>query len=207
MRLVPQVQESNLEDYNQLMGELGLRKSTTQRKPYFALRKVCRCYRYFQERLAALVKEMESNEERTNLLLDIYDKIKSAMVVKIEVSSHSDAYVLFESLNNRGTPLTAVDLMKNLIMAKAEGSGISTDDCFDQWSTLLDSFLDEVTLCGGIYSKIVFPQKTDIENPYADNLLDLQHIQGAPSYILLLYLLRNLPRRRKCSTGVGGYDS
>ena len=253
MRLVPQVQESNLEDYNQLMGELGLRKSTTQRKPYFALRKVCRCYRYFQERLAALVKEMESNEERTNLLLDIYDKIKSAMVVKIEVSSHSDAYVLFESLNNRGTPLTAVDLMKNLIMAKAEGSGISTDDCFDQWSTLLDnlsdnysiqerffrqyynafrkslnkpfekkddkqikyplgsvatksnmlsiyeriikrdlnSFLDEVTSCGGIYSKIVFPQKTDIENPYADNLLDLQHIQGAPSYILLLYLLRN----------------
>ncbi len=174
------------------------------------------------------------------------------MVVKIEVSSHADAYVLFESLNNRGTPLTAIDLMKNLIMAKAEGAGLSTDDCFEQWRRLLDdlsdnyqtqerffrqnynafrnilnipfmkdddkrtkyplgvvatksnmlsiyeriikrdlkSFLDEITLCGSIYSKIVFPQKSDVYNPYSANLLDLQHIQGAPSYMLLLYLLR-----------------
>jgi hypothetical protein len=174
------------------------------------------------------------------------------MVVKIEVSSHADAYVLFESLNNRGTPLTAIDLMKNLIMAKAEGAGLSTDDCFEQWRRLLDDlsdnyqtqerffrqyynafrnilnvpfvkdedkrtkyplgvvatksnmlsiyekiikrdlsgFLDEITRCGAIYSKIVFPQKSDIDNPYSTNLLDLQHIQGAPSYMLLLYLLR-----------------
>jgi hypothetical protein len=252
MRLVPQVQESNLEDYNQLMGEVGLRSITSQRKPYFPLRKIYRCYKYFLERLAALIKEVESKEQKNAILLDIYEKVKSAMVVKIEVSSHADAYVLFESLNNRGTPLTAIDLMKNLIMAKAEGAGLSTDDCFEQWRRLLDdlsdnyqtqerffrqnynafrnilnvpfikdddkrtkyplgvvatksnmlsiyekiikrdlkSFLDEITLCGGIYSKIVFPQKTDIDNPYADNLLDLQHIQGAPSYMLLLYLLR-----------------
>ena len=71
MRLVPQVQENNLDDYNQLMGELGLRKNTTQRKPYFPLRKVFRCYKYFQDRLTALIKEVESNEEKTNLLLDI----------------------------------------------------------------------------------------------------------------------------------------
>jgi uncharacterized protein with ParB-like and HNH nuclease domain len=253
MRLVPQIQENNLDDYNQLMGELDLRKNITQRKPYFPLRKIYRCYKYFQERLTALISEVEGNEAKTNILLGIYDKIKSAMVVKIEVSSHSDAYVLFESLNNRGTPLTAIDLMKNLIMAKAEGSGMSTDDCFEQWRTLLDNlsdnyqiqerffrqyynafrkslnkpfekkddkqikyplgsvatksnmlsiyeriikrdlsgFLDEITLCGSIYSKIVFPQKSDIDNPFADNLLDLLHIQGAPSYILLLYLLRN----------------
>ena len=63
MRLVPQVQENNLDDYNQLMGELGLRKNTTQRKPYFPLRKVFRCYKYFQDRLTALIKEVVSDEE------------------------------------------------------------------------------------------------------------------------------------------------
>ena len=252
MRLVPQIQESNLEDYNQLMGEVGLRNISTQRKPYFPIRKIYRCYKYFLERLAELINEVDGIEAKTNILLGIYEKVKSAMVVKIEVSSHADAYVLFESLNNRGTPLTAIDLMKNLIMAKAEGAGLSTDDCFEQWRRLLDdlsdnyqtqerffrqnynafrnilnipfikdddkrtkyplgvvatksnmlsiyeriikrdlkSFLDEITLCGSIYSKIVFPQKSDVYNPYSANLLDLQHIQGAPSYMLLLYLLR-----------------
>ena len=252
MRLVPQIQESNLEDYNQLMSEVGLRTISSQRKPYFPIRKIYRCYKYFLDRLTALINEVDGIEAKSNVLLSIYEKIKSAMVVKIEVSSHADAYVLFESLNNRGTPLTAIDLMKNLIMAKAEGAGLSTDDCFEQWRRLLDDlsdnyqtqerffrqyynafrnilnvpfvkdedkrtkyplgvvatksnmlsiyekiikrdlsgFLDEITRCGAIYSKIVFPQKLDIDNPYSTNLLDLQHIQGAPSYMLLLYLLR-----------------
>ena len=252
MRLVPQIQESNLEDYNQLMSEVGLRTISSQRKPYFPIRKIYRCYKYFLDRLTALIDEIDGIEAKSNVLLSIYEKIKSAMVVKIEVSSHADAYVLFESLNNRGTPLTAIDLMKNLIMAKAEGAGLSTDDCFEQWRRLLDDlsdnyqtqerffrqyynafrnilnvpfvkdedkrtkyplgvvatksnmlsiyekiikrdlsgFLDEITRCGAIYSKIVFPQKSDIDNPYSTNLLDLQHIQGAPSYMLLLYLLR-----------------
>lgn len=252
MRLVPQIQESNLEDYNQLMSEVGLRTISSQRKPYFPIRKIYRCYKYFLDRLTALTDEIDGIEAKSNVLLGIYEKIKSAMVVKIEVSSHADAYVLFESLNNRGTPLTAIDLMKNLIMAKAEGAGLSTDDCFEQWRRLLDDlsdnyqtqerffrqyynafrnilnvpfvkdedkrtkyplgvvatksnmlsiyekiikrdlsgFLDEITRCGAIYSKIVFPQKSDIDNPYSTNLLDLQHIQGAPSYMLLLYLLR-----------------
>ena len=252
MRLVPQIQESNLEDYNQLMSEVGLRTISSQRKPYFPIRKIYRCYKYFLDRLTALTDEIDGIEAKSNVLLSIYEKIKSAMVVKIEVSSHADAYVLFESLNNRGTPLTAIDLMKNLIMAKAEGAGLSTDDCFEQWRRLLDDlsdnyqtqerffrqyynafrnilnvpfvkdedkrtkyplgvvatksnmlsiyekiikrdlsgFLDEITRCGAIYSKIVFPQKSDIDNPYSINLLDLQHIQGAPSYMLLLYLLR-----------------
>lgn len=252
MRLVPQIQESNLEDYNQLMSEVGLRTISSQRKPYFPIRKIYRCYKYFLDRLAALIDEVDGIEAKSNVLLGIYEKIKSAMVVKIEVSSHADAYVLFESLNNRGTPLTAIDLMKNLIMAKAEGVGLSTDDCFEQWRRLLDDlsdnyqtqerffrqyynafrnilnvpfvkdedkrtkyplgvvatksnmlsiyekiikrdlsgFLYEITRCGAIYSKIVFPQKSDVDNPYSTNLLDLQHIQGAPSYMLLLYLLR-----------------
>ena len=39
-----------------------------------------------------------------NFLLGKFNKVKQAKLVKIEVSTHSDAYDLFESLNNRGTP-------------------------------------------------------------------------------------------------------
>lgn len=252
MRLVPQIQEYNFDDYNQLMGELGIRSSSSQRKLYFANRKLYRCYKYFNERLSYLVKDIESPEEKAELLLAFYEKVKSAMVVKIEVSTHSDAYVLFESLNNRGTPLTAIDLMKNLIMAKAESAGTSTDECFDQWSMLLKDlsdnyqtqerffrqyynafrnvlnapfvsdednrkkyplgvvatksnllpiyeriikrdlvgFLKEILICGNIYSQIVFPDKEGCYSNFSKNLLSLLHIQGAPSYLLILYLMR-----------------
>lgn len=248
MKLVPQVQNNNLEDYNFIMSELGLKKSASTRKPYFVSRKVSRCYQHF---LMLMDKEMENMkpENKVAFLLGKFDKLKQAMLVKMEVSSHSDAYILFESLNNRGTPLTAIDLMKNLIMAKAENNHLTTDDCFNRWQQLLaylsddygtqerffrqyynafkrtlndpfrsDSdrkkdplgvvatksnllkifeklinkdlnlFLTDVIKCGRYYSWLILQEQED--NPYKKHLEDLEHIQGAPSYLLLMYVLK-----------------
>lgn len=142
MKLVPQVQNHNLEDFNFIMSELGLKKSVSIKHSYFGVRKVSRCYQHF---LWLMDKEMESMtpENKVAFLLSKYDKLKQAMLVKMEVSSHSDAYVLFESLNNRGTPLTAIDLMKNLIMARAENNHLTTDDCFNRWQQLLTYLSDD----------------------------------------------------------------
>lgn len=248
MKLIPQVQNNNLEDYNFIMSELGLKKSASTRKPYFVSRKVSRCYQHF---LMLMDKEMENMkpENKVAFLLGKFDKLKQAMLVKMEVSSHSDAYILFESLNNRGTPLTAIDLMKNLIMAKAENNHLTTDDCFNRWQQLLaylsddygtqerffrqyynafkrtlndpfrsDSdrkkdplgvvatksnllkifeklinkdlnlFLTDVIKCGRYYSWLILQEQED--NPYKKHLEDLEHIQGAPSYLLLMYVLK-----------------
>ncbi len=248
MKLVPQVQNNNLEDYNFIMSELGLKKSASTRKPYFVSRKVSRCYQHF---LMLMDKEMENMkpENKVAFLLGKFDKLKQAMLVKMEVSSHSDAYILFESLNNRGTPLTAIDLMKNLIMAKAENNHLTTDDCFNRWQQLLaylsddygtqerffrqyynafkrtlndpfrsDSdrkkdplgvvatksnllkifeklinkdlnlFLTDIIKCGRYYSWLILQEQED--NPYKKHLEDLEHIQGAPSYLLLMYVLK-----------------
>lgn len=249
MKLVPQVQNHNLDDFNHLMNGLALRKASASKHSYYGQRKIARCYNYFWKRID---KEIESlnDESVVGFLLGKYNKVKQAMLVKIEVSSHSDAYVLFESLNNRGTPLTAIDLMKNLIMAKAEGNKLTIDDCFNRWQTLLGnlsedysiqerffrqyynafkhrlnkpfqsdadrkkdplgvvatrsnllnifeslinkdlpSFLDDILQCGQIYSWLIL--QDTIENPYCKALEDLDHIQGAPSYLLLMYLIRN----------------
>lgn len=248
MKLLPQVQNNNLEDYNFIMYELGLKKSVSTKLPYFGVRKISRCYQHF---LWLMDKEMESMtpENKVTFLLGKYDKLKQAMLVKMEVSSHSDAYVLFESLNNRGTPLTAIDLMKNLIMARAEYNHLTTDDCFNRWQHLLaylsddygtqerffrqyynafkrtlnepfrsdndrkkdplgvvatksnllnifeklinkdlNSFLIDILECGQYYSWFILQELN--ENPYRKNLEDLEHIQGAPSYLLLMYVLK-----------------
>ena len=249
MKLVPQVQNFNKDDFDHLMNEVGLRKASAPKHPYYPTRKIMRCYYYFLKRLD---KEMEgmSTEDIISFLLGKYNKVKQAMLVKIEVSSHSDAYVLFESLNNRGTPLTAIDLMKNLIMARAESNNLTIDDCFNRWQMLLSNlsddygiqerffrqyynafkhrlnepfqtdndrkkdplgtvatrsnllnifeslinkdlpaFLDDILLCGQIYSWLILQDST--ETIYRKALEDLDHIQGAPSYLLLMYLIRN----------------
>lgn len=249
MKLVPQVQNFNRDDYDYLLNEVGLRKATAPKHAYYSMRKIARCYTYFLKRLD---KEMEGmdGDSAVNFLQGKYNKVKQAMLVKIEVSTHSDAYVLFESLNNRGTPLTAIDLMKNLIMARAESNNLTIDDCFNRWQMLLGnlsddygiqerffrhyynafkhrlnepfqsdndrkkdplgvvatrsnllnifenlinkdlpSFLDDILLCGQIYSWLILQDST--ETTYRKALEDLDHIQGAPSYLLLMYLMRN----------------
>lgn len=249
MKLVPQVQNFNKDDFDHLMNEVGLRKASAPKHPYYPTRKIMRCYNYFLKRID---KEMENLdvENAVEFLLGKFGKVKQAMVVKIEVSTHSDAYVLFESLNNRGTPLTAIDLMKNLIMARAESNNLTIDDCFNRWQILLGSlsddygiqerffrqyynafkhrlnepfqndkdrkkdplgvvatrsnllnifeslinkdlpsFLDDILRCGQIYSWLILQDATEMT--YRKNLEDLDHIQGAPSYLLLMYLMRN----------------
>ncbi|MCP6553657.1 DUF262 domain-containing protein, partial [Klebsiella pneumoniae] len=74
-------------------------------------------YRHFLTRIKQYVSESETPLQALNALLD---KVNASTLVKIEVASHSDAYTLFESLNNRGVPLTAIDLMKNKLLAKIE---------------------------------------------------------------------------------------
>ncbi|MBR4336889.1 MAG: DUF262 domain-containing protein [Bacteroidaceae bacterium] len=251
MKVVPQIQSWNKDDYDVVMNEIGLKRSLATKHPYYSSRKIYRCLNYFLSRIS---NEMEGYDVEASIefLKNKIEKVKQAMLVKIEVSTHSDAYVLFESLNNRGTPLTAIDLMKNLIMARAESNNLTVDDCFNRWKQLLSNlsedygiqerffrqyynafkhklnepfqspnerrkdplgviatrsnllnifeslinknlpvFLDDVLQCGKIYSWLILNDDDDEENTYKKALEKLDHIQGAPSYLLLLYLIKN----------------
>ena len=248
-KLIPQIQDYNYDDYLAIMSDAGF-NVTGIKWPWFPSRKLNRCYRFFIDRLKYELDKLSDREAKVNLLLDRYNRVKSARLVKIEVETHSDAYVLFESLNNRGTPLTAIDLMKNLIMARSEKENLTTDECFNQWQLLLrylsddyktqerffrqfynafrtslnkgfetddkkryplglvatksnllpiyeklirkdlPGFLREVVESGRLYSQIVFPMWESNQTVFSKSLQDLKHIQGAPGYLLLLYLFR-----------------
>ena len=85
-----------------------------------------------------------SDDEVRNLL----DKINSAVIVKIEVGNYSDAYTLFESLNNRGLPLSAMDLIKNKLLSEIDKrhkmgkSSIDMDDAFELWKKITENIED-----------------------------------------------------------------
>ena len=52
----------------------------------------------------------------------------------------------------------------------------------------LNIFLNDILKCGKYYSMLILQDQDD--NTFKKNLEDLDHIQGAPSYLLLLYVLK-----------------
>ena len=77
--------------------------------------------------------EGEDQAKRASLLVaTILSLVK---IVVIELASVDDAQVIFEALNARGTPLTATDLVKNLIFMRAQQGPENSQHLYDtHWS-------------------------------------------------------------------------
>ena len=112
--------------------------------PKFAgLRRIEKAYNYFKKRINAV---LDQTDDKVVAMFRILDKVNSAILVMIEVSNHADAYTLFESLNNRGTPLTSVDLIKNLLLARLDVNGDGDIDYyFSRWTEILSNLGEEYT--------------------------------------------------------------
>lgn len=53
-------------------------------------------------------------------------------LVVIDLTTADDPFVIFETLNARGTPLLASDLVKNYVLQTASGLGLATDDLYER---------------------------------------------------------------------------
>ena len=237
IRLIPQIQNNNNADYRAVLAEIGV-ISECDVPSYAGNRKIFRAYRYFQDR----IDEMANGQSnRLGTIMEFLDKVSHACLVKIEVASHADAYTLFESLNNRGMPLTAIDLIKNKLLARLESiEPGKVDHYFGHWNRLLgylgddyaiqerffrqyyNAFKDQlkavhqvpvatrsnliqiyeklinhdakdclqkISAAGRLYSLILSRNQDDALNGLEKPIKDLERIQGAPSYLLMLYLL------------------
>lgn len=236
-RLNLQRQNNNDADYRAVLSEIGL--IAGGRPPQYAgNRKIFRAYRYFEARIAEVAHAEKSPAEAIEQFLQ---KVWQASMVKIEVKNHADAYILFESLNNRGMPLTAIDLIKNKLLAKSDAdSPTSTMAYYESWKQLLEylgddyaiqerffrqyynAFRDQLKhicqvpvatrsnliqiyeklinadakgclekLCsaGRIYGVLLSRNEEDCPEALKKPLKGLERIQGAPAYLLLLYLM------------------
>ena len=207
-----------------------------------------KAFRYFENRIQAM---LEGKADRLGSIMTFLDKVSQASLVKIEVASHADAYILFESLNNRGVPLTAIDLIKNKLLARLEVDDPGkVDRHFEVWKKLLEDLgddyavqerffrhyynafkdrlnapfrsdedkrkdplgpeakrsnliqiyeklinqdaaqhLKEIRDSGRLYALMLGRNQDEIWAPLDKPLRDLERIQGAPSHLLMLFLL------------------
>ncbi|HNV97490.1 MAG TPA: DUF262 domain-containing HNH endonuclease family protein [bacterium] len=126
-------QNNNFNDYKSVLDEIGV-KDFSDKPNNKGNRRIFKCFRYF-------LSKLEDRDYKE--ILELLDKISNTLLVKIEVDSHSDAFMLFESLNNRGIPLSAIDLIKNKILAKLEGDKLMTADAaFDKWNLIINNLPD-----------------------------------------------------------------
>lgn len=122
-------QNYNSDDYKAILADLNLINFSTEIRNR-GNRIIMKAFRFFQDsfRLIAVGE-----------LMDFYKKLSSVVLVKIEVSSNSDAFMLFESLNNRGVPLSAIDLIKNKMLSKLENKGRNIDETYEQWKIIISN--------------------------------------------------------------------
>ena len=228
LRVQPSAQSHNLDDYKSLLSDAGLIESQPK-QPYCGNRLLARAYAYFQEKISADVAD----------LLKLLEKINQLMFVQITVGSQADAFTLFESLNNRGVPLSAMDIIKNKMLAQMEKKhAVDIDESFERWQRLVEAIPDtndqerflrhfynafkhrkdirvdrvtratrsliiriyetlinrdaaflfeELTKSATIYGKLL---RSDFSSrPLAAGLMELDRINSAPVYLVLLYLV------------------
>lgn len=127
LRVQPSTQENNLEDYRYILKEAGVLpegsypKNTGNRRMYKA-------FEHFRQHTADALGD----------LYDLLDRISALSFIHITEASQSKAFMLFETLNYRGVPLSAVDIIKNKMLSTLESKhAVSIDQAYDEWQKLL----------------------------------------------------------------------
>lgn len=115
LRVRPQIQNSNYDDYLHVLKASGLEVKAPPVK-FLGNRRIMKAYNHFSAR----IQQQAGPDVSVEPVLDLLSRVKRAIMVKLEVESASDAFTLFESLNNRGMQLTPIDIIKNSILAAAE---------------------------------------------------------------------------------------
>lgn len=80
---------------------------------------------FFLNEIRTWVQSQEDVERSLDGLVAVTRSLFKLVV--IDLDAEDDAQVIFESLNARGTPLLAIDLVKNLVFQHAERTGAAAD--------------------------------------------------------------------------------
>lgn len=142
LRLSPSYSNNNYQDYKHIFSSETKEINSPKKPKFLGLRQIARAFNYFNGRFNELDTENNPlfNFSKVESFLD---KLNSATLVQIDVLSHTDAFILFETLNNRGVPLSAIDLIKNKLLGKLErDKQDSIDENFDRWNDILVNLTD-----------------------------------------------------------------
>lgn len=151
-RLTMSIQKNNQDDFIFLLDTI-FNTSPTIKPKYYDIRAISKAYHFFLEKF----EEIDEQGQRVNSLHSLFEhfeKICSTIVVRISVDSMESAFVLFESINNRGVPLTPIDLIKNMLISNLVKNSQDANSINDRWQNIvknIDSYDDQVRFLRHFY--------------------------------------------------------
>ena len=90
--------------------------------------------------MTSYLEDQNKHSNSTQILYGLFKSLTSRMhVSKVELGDSFSADVLFESMNNRGRQLKQTDLIKSIIISRAQKEGIHPA-VLEQWQRLLEPF-------------------------------------------------------------------
>ena len=126
-KLTLSIQNYNNEDYLYLLSNIGL-IDEVKKPTKWGNRRIAKAYKFFIENIEELYQD-----EMIESVFELLQKILSAIIVKIDVDDIASAFVLFESINNRGKPLSPIDLIKNSLISKSS----NPEKTNEKWQIIL----------------------------------------------------------------------
>lgn len=141
--LIPQEQGENRNDFFTLLSDMKI-KSFQCKKNNYKLRKIYKGYKKFCQRLEKDLEAKKKNE-RFDFIYKAYDKLQQVTLLKVVVDDASMAYQLFETINARGLPLSAIDLIKNKMFSALEKTTNkkALNSYANKWSEILECLGDD----------------------------------------------------------------
>lgn len=97
--------------------------------------------KYIDDLITSILDDFQDVQERVQGLINYSEKVLSVIIAPISTDNYSDAYKLFECINNRGMELSAIELIKNIAFrtytSKKENNNI--DDIDKKWQKIIDN--------------------------------------------------------------------
>lgn len=95
-----------------------------------------KAYEFFKAKLGGKLANKEQNLDE---IFAILNRLNEAILVKITVLDEMSAFVLFESVNDRGVELSPIDLIKNLFIKRfVEEQNLKSEDINKRWQEIVD---------------------------------------------------------------------
>jgi len=143
--------------------------------------RICNGYKYFYSKIKADFDSLDKIRSNVKILNDSWE------VVTISVPNEMDACILFDSLNNRGVPLSPVDIIKNKLFSQLNLKNKNILDQHDNnWSQMVENLETPYNLKKYFVDYYNINRASNYKNGFIENIVatsDSKLIQDYSKFI------------------------
>jgi len=132
---LPSTSKKSFDEYEKIHGKL----SDTNKK-------IKTCYLFFKEVLNEEFNErkLDTDKKKTDFITDISEHLRDHfLIVIIEITNEEEAYMVFETVNQKRTELSVADLFKNYLIRKTKKKKDRVD-VIELWKDIADTLDNKI---------------------------------------------------------------